>query len=34
MGDAFVAGIAFHMGKVGYQMEDRIHSLPIDRLWI
>ncbi|MFT3943259.1 MAG: ATP-binding protein [Ancrocorticia sp.] len=34
LGDAFVAGIAFHMGKVGYEMEDRIHSLPIDRLWI
>lgn len=34
MGDAFVAGIAFHMGNVGYEMEDRIHSLPMDRLWI
>ena len=34
LGSAFVAGIAFHLGQVGYQAEDRIHSLPLDRLWI
>ncbi|QIM15812.1 ATP-binding protein [Leucobacter insecticola] len=33
LGSSFVAGIAFHLGKVGYQVEDRLHSLPVDRLW-
>lgn len=33
LGSAFVAGVAFHLGTVGYQVEDRIHSLPVDRLW-
>ncbi|MEZ5085586.1 MAG: DUF4143 domain-containing protein [Tessaracoccus sp.] len=33
LGSAFVAGIAFHLGQVGYEVEDRIHSLPVDRLW-
>lgn len=33
LGDSFMTGIAFHTGKVGYQASDRIHVLPIDRLW-
>lgn len=33
LGSAFAAGLAFHLGQVGYQAEDRIHSLPVDRLW-
>jgi len=33
LGSAFVAGLAFHLGPVGYEAEDRIHSLPIERLW-
>lgn len=33
LGTAFVAGVAFHLGQVGYEVEDRIHSLPVDRLW-
>jgi len=33
LGSAFLAGIAFHAGQAGYQADDRIHVLPIDRLW-
>lgn len=34
LGSAFVAGIAFHLGQVGYEEEDRLHSLPLERLWV
>jgi predicted AAA+ superfamily ATPase len=34
LGSTFAAGVAFHLGQVGYQQEDRLHSLPVDRLWI
>ncbi|BDZ65299.1 DUF4143 domain-containing protein [Agromyces mangrovi Wang et al. 2018] len=34
LGSAFLAGIAFHLGRVGYELEDRIHSLPVERLWV
>lgn len=33
LGSAFVAGVAFHLGHVGYEAEDRLHSLPLERLW-
>ncbi len=33
LGDRFVAGIAFHLGARGYRAEDRIHVLPLERLW-
>ncbi len=33
LGSSFVAGIAFHLGQVGYEADDRIHSLPVERLW-
>lgn len=33
LGSSFAAGIAFHLGQVGYPAEDRLHSLPVDRLW-
>lgn len=33
LGDAFVAGIVLHTGSHSYTAEDRIHSLPLDRLW-
>ena len=34
LGSAFVAGIAFHLGSRGYQVDDRIHTLPVERLWV
>lgn len=33
LGDAFVAGAALHTGSHSYIAEDRIHVLPVDRLW-
>lgn len=33
LGTSFAAGIAFHLGQVGYEAEDRLHSLPVERLW-
>ena len=33
LGSSFIAGIAFHLGPVGYAAEDRIHVLPVERLW-
>ncbi|WNM27690.1 ATP-binding protein [Demequina capsici] len=33
LGSSFAAGIAFHTGNVGYEADDRIHALPIERLW-
>lgn len=34
LGIAFVAGVAFHTGSRGYPVEDRIHVLPVERLWV
>lgn len=34
LGSALVAGIAFHLGTRGYPVEDRIHVLPVERLWV
>lgn len=34
LGNAFIAGIAFHFGSRGYPVEDRIHALPVERLWV
>lgn len=33
LGDAFVAGVALHTGQRSYSPEDRIHVMPVDRLW-
>jgi predicted AAA+ superfamily ATPase len=33
LGDAFVAGAVLHTGSRSYTAEDRIHVLPVDRLW-
>lgn len=33
LGSAFVAGVALHLGSRGYPVEDRIHALPMERLW-
>ncbi len=33
LGDRFVAGVAFSTGTRSYTFEDRLHVLPIDRLW-
>lgn len=33
VGPAFVAGVAMHLGTRSYTAEDRLHVLPVDRLW-
>lgn len=33
LGDRFVAGVALSTGERSYTFDDRIHVLPIDRLW-
>lgn len=32
-GDAFHAGIALYTGLRSYNFEDRLHAMPVDRLW-
>ena len=33
LGDRFKAGVALHTGEWATHPEDRIHAIPIDRLW-
>ena len=33
LGDAFLAGAVLYTGERSYTFEDRLHALPIDRLW-
>lgn len=33
LGGSFIAGVAFHLGSRGYPAEDRLHVLPVERLW-
>src|SRR5674476_311385 len=33
LGSSFAAGLVFHLGSRGYVADDRIHVLPVDRLW-
>lgn len=33
LGSAFVAGVVLYTGSRGYTYGDRLHALPIDRLW-
>lgn len=32
-GDAFLAGVVLYLGSRSYSLEDRLHVLPVDRLW-
>lgn len=33
LGDAFIAGVALYTGARSYTFDDRLHVMPIDRLW-
>ena len=33
LGAAFVGGVVINLGQVSYTYEDRLHVLPLDRLW-
>lgn len=31
--DAFLAGVVLYLGERSYSYEDRLHVMPVDRLW-
>lgn len=33
LGDRFLGGVVLHLGQHAYTHEDRLHALPVDRLW-
>lgn len=33
LGDRFLGGVVLHLGAYAYTHEDRLHALPVDRLW-
>jgi hypothetical protein len=33
LGDAFLGGAVLNLGQRAYTYEDRLHVLPVDRLW-
>ena len=33
LGSDFVAGVVLYLGPYSYTKEDRLHVLPLDRLW-
>jgi hypothetical protein len=33
LGDNFIGGVALYTGERAYTYEDRLHVMPIDRLW-
>jgi uncharacterized protein len=33
IGERFLAGVALYTGTRAYHVEDRLHALPIDRIW-
>jgi uncharacterized protein len=33
LGTRFLGGAALHLGRRAYTHEDRLHALPVDRLW-
>ena len=34
LGEAFLGGVILHMGSRAYTYDDRLHAVPIDRLWL
>lgn len=34
VGDAFIVGVALYLGERSYTFEDRLHVMPVDRLWV
>jgi predicted AAA+ superfamily ATPase len=34
LGERFIAGVALYLGERSYTFEDRIHVVPVDRLWV
>lgn len=34
LGESFVAGVALYLGERSYTYEDRVHVIPVDKLWL
>jgi uncharacterized protein len=34
LGERFLGGVVLHLDPRGYTIEDRLHALPVDRLWL
>ncbi len=34
LGERFLGGIVLHLGRRSYTFEDRLHAIPVDRLWL
>ncbi len=34
LGERFLGGVVLHLGQRGYTHDDRLHALPVDRLWL
>lgn len=34
LGQSFVAGVALYLGERSYTFDDRLHVVPVDRLWV
>lgn len=34
LGARFLGGVVLHLGRHGYTQDDRLHALPVDRLWL
>jgi len=34
LGDRFLGGVVLQLGRRSYTIEDRLHALPVDRLWL
>jgi predicted AAA+ superfamily ATPase len=33
-GDRFLGGVVLHLGSRAYSQDDRLHAIPVDRLWL
>jgi predicted AAA+ superfamily ATPase len=34
LGDRFLGGVVLHLGRRAYSQDDRLHAIPVDRLWL
>jgi predicted AAA+ superfamily ATPase len=34
LGERFLGGVVLHLGRHSYTVDDRLHALPVDRLWL
>lgn len=34
LGDRFLGGVVLHLGRHSYTHDDRLHAVPVDRLWL